>query len=384
MKRILYIHHGGSDGGAPRSLLYLIQKIDRTQYDVYLLCKDTEGHKKLFESLNVHMIYSNEYAAFHGSTVVPVSLRGIYYNCRNVLPTYSTIQKVIQEVQPDIVHLNSTCLFVAAKAIKDVSPKTMVVCHVREPLRNNFLGDILRRYNKKYVDRFVAIDKFDAASLKFEPKYLKIIYNFVDFTVYNSSVQSTVLRDSYGIPENKTVFLYLARVAESNGALEMLTELKRHKDEAHNMHFVVAGFKNETEYETKVKALADTIPFATLIPFVQNVPEVIAAADVMVCPFIEPHFARAIIEAGAMGKPSVASDIGGPQELVVPGETGLLFNPHDFGEFWDLCKKLDNEKAYRLELGRNAEVYTHQYFDADRNAKETFSIYVEDQEQKNE
>jgi glycosyltransferase involved in cell wall biosynthesis len=61
----------------------------------------------------------------------------------------------------------------------------------------------------------------------------------------------------------------------------------------------------------------------------QDIPQVLAASDVLVFPSTVPHFARPVIEAAAMGKPAIASDVGGPAELVVNGETGLLVPPKD-------------------------------------------------------
>ena len=61
----------------------------------------------------------------------------------------------------------------------------------------------------------------------------------------------------------------------------------------------------------------------------RDVPDILAASDCVVFPSTVPHFARPIIEAAAMGVPSVASNLGGPQELVADGETGLLVHPRD-------------------------------------------------------
>jgi glycosyltransferase involved in cell wall biosynthesis len=66
-----------------------------------------------------------------------------------------------------------------------------------------------------------------------------------------------------------------------------------------------------------------------LLPWEKDVAVAIAASDLVVFPSIKPHFARPIIEAGAMAKPVVASRIGGVEELVEDGKTGTLVEPGD-------------------------------------------------------
>ena len=46
-------------------------------------------------------------------------------------------------------------------------------------------------------------------------------------------------------------------------------------------------------------------------------------------PFTVPHFARPVMEAAAMAKPAVASDVEGMDELVVDGQTGVLVRAGD-------------------------------------------------------
>ena len=58
--------------------------------------------------------------------------------------------------------------------------------------------------------------------------------------------------------------------------------------------------------------------------FVYNIEQWIAAADVVCVPHIQPHFSRTVMEAGAMKRPVVAFRIGGVEEVVQHGITGLL------------------------------------------------------------
>ncbi|HEV8308998.1 MAG TPA: glycosyltransferase [Methylomirabilota bacterium] len=70
-----------------------------------------------------------------------------------------------------------------------------------------------------------------------------------------------------------------------------------------------------------------------------------------------PHFARLVIEAGALAKPVVASGLGGPAELVKDGATGLLVPPVDAGALAEAVLALIREPARTRAMGEAG--YTH-------------------------
>ena len=375
--RVLFFHHGGNQGGAPRSLAFLIQHMDKEIYEPFVICcMDCEDNKKLFENVGARVICSSRMGAWHGSTVSGMSLEILSYNLKHAIPTYFGIKKIVERIKPDIIHLNSTCLAFAAKAIRKNYPDIPIVCHVREPLLEGFYGDILRKLNDESVDHYIAIEKFDADSLNTKLP-VDIIYNFVDFDSYNEHIKSDCLRRELGLSEDIFLMLYLARISPENGALEMLKNLLPLLKKEKNMHLCLVGATpdNRTQYLSDVEKMCENIENVHILPFRKDVPNVISSADVMLVPFQKPHFARSVIEAAAMGVPSIASDIGGVNEIVIDKETGLLFNWKTFDGIASQCEKLAKDVAYRKMLGENAVRFAHENFDAVKNSKRTCEIY---------
>lgn len=374
--KILYIHHGGSQGGAPRSLSFLINQLDKEKYEPYVLCwDDKQGNKNLFESVGAKFLYKR-IGPWHGSTVSGMSLKTFARNMKYLLPTIFGMKEILEKVNPDIVHLNSTCLCFAAVAIKRWRKDLPIVCHVREPLLDGFWGDILRKTNESNIDYYVAIEKYDADSLHTDLP-VEIVPNFVDFTIYNDSVESKCLFNELGIPYNHRILLYLARISPKNGALECVKALKNYLKGNKDVHLCVIGadFDHRTNYLGELINISTTIPDNLhILPFRTDVPDVIASSDVMLVPFQTPHFARSVIEAAAMGVPSIGTRIGGLEELIVHGKTGFLVDPKSFEGLAEYCDELlDQEK--RASFAENAIAYAHENFDAEKNAKRTFEIY---------
>ncbi len=375
--KVLYVHHAESEAGAPRSLAFLIDNLDKDKYEPYVLISfDYEGNKKLFEGVGAKVIYKPLMGPWHGSTVSGMSLGMLYFNLKHAIPTYYKMFDVLKEVKPDLVHLNSTCLFIVAKAVKKSDSNIPVVCHVREPLLPNYWGDILRRNIEKYVDYFVAIEKYDINSLKTNKRY-EVINNFVDFNVYNSKVKSSILHEELHIDEKHKILLYLARISPENGALEMIKAIEDLLKKRKDIHLCLVGARLQcrTEYQDKVMKISEKYENIHILSFRKDIPEIIASSDVLITPFKEPHFARSIIEAAAMGVPAIGSDIGGIQELIINNKTGYLIENNDNNALKEKCEFLVDNDGVRRKFGQNAEEYAKENFEAIKNSKRTFEIY---------
>jgi len=358
--KILFIHHSGNLGGAPRSLSYILKSLDRKEYDPYLINISEGPSNDIFIDAGVEPIILKGARPFHGSTVAAKTLKLFLRNILFLIPTILVAYKNIKKIKPDIVHLNSTCLFAFAIATKIWSKNTPVVCHVREPLREGFWGWAIRFFSKNFVDGFIAISFFDLSSLNLEADSKKrtiVIPNFVDQTSKNIGDSGAELRSRLGIDIDDVVFLFLARFAKGNGVCELIEMAKSVIKDNNKYVFVLAGadpFFRITDINT------DRIK---ILPFQKQTDELLAICDVFVCPFTEPHFSRGLIEAAAVGIPAIGNNIGGVNELIREGVTGFLYN---------------DEKSfikYVTLLGENSELRNNMGIEATKLAALEFNYY---------
>jgi len=373
-KKILYVHHSGGLGGAPRSLSLLLGQLNRTLYSVKILCIYKGPVLKLFESLNIPLILEERIYPFHGSTVVRRSFEVFLVNLLGAPLSFFYSLKVLKKEKPDIIHLNSSCLFVTALASKILNRRTKVVCHVREPLRNSLAGKIIKFMCYKLVDHFVAIDHFTGSSMK-SNNNIDIIYNPVDFGSYNPTVRSDVLRFELKLDANDIVFLYLARIAPGNGTLELIKTANHLAIRHPNFHFVLAGLKEDASdnYSKEVIMACTNNTNIHLMKFREDVPNLIASSDIVLIPFTEPHFARAAIEAAAMGKACIGANIGGVDELILHNRTGYLYD--DLLELSEFCVKLGQNADLREKFGKEAVKFALDNFDVRKSSSRVFAIY---------
>lgn len=378
MKKILYIHHTGVLCGAPRSVALLISKLDKTKYIPVVLMLEDGPARKLFMDAGAEVIVDSRLGAFHGTKVSGMSFRLFIRNLLYMPSTNYFGKKIIREINPDLIHLTSTCLFQHAKIAKKINKNLPIITHVREPLLDSIFGKVLRVMNYKYVDAYIAIEEYDLSKMKTKNKIARIVYNFVDFNSYNTNIKSSILRDELNISNDNKIFLYLARISKSNGTLEMVRTLNKVSLDK-KYHFVIVGAtaNKENSYENQVAIECMRNRNIHLLKFRNDIPEVIASSDVMIVPFIEPHFSRTVIEAAAMGIPSIVSNVKGLDELVIDGKTGFIYNHIDENDLINKINKIGNDDSLRQKLGMNAEKRAKKLFDAETNANKTFEVYEE-------
>jgi len=366
-KKILYVHHAGNFGGAPKSMSYIIKNLDDTKYDAKLINITVGPINEFFrKELPVPLEIVGGMRPFHGSTVISKSFKLLLKNYLFFLPSLLKAYKILKKEKPDLIHLNSTCLFVFAIAAKILN--IPVIVHVREPLRNGLWGAPLRFFNKKNVTGIIAISNFDLASLRIKSQKLvfQVIYNFVEkFSRIKNNDDS--FRRSLGIAKNDVVFLYLARFAKGNGWEELINMAGSLVAKNEHVHFILAGADekfNKSKYETKN---------IHIIPFQQDVNTLLNSADIYVCPFTEPHFARGVIEASAFSLPIIGADIGGVNELVLHDKTGYLYE--DGKGFIEYAEHLVSRSDVRKEMGEAGYLFAQDKFEMSKNLKTTYALY---------
>jgi glycosyltransferase involved in cell wall biosynthesis len=108
-----------------------------------------------------------------------------------------------------------------------------------------------------------------------------------------------------------------------------------------------------------------------------DIPELLAASDVLVSPSENEPFGRVLAEAGAAGLPVVASNSGAKAEIIEHGKTGLLVAQNAPEALAAGCLELLRNPAQRLEMGVRARERVSALFDVRRSASELTQILIE-------
>jgi len=172
-------------------------------------------------------------------------------------------------------------------------------------------------------------------------------------------------------PQNKKPhFLYLGRIMREKGMDELFWATRKLREAGEDFVLDLVGFF-EDEYEEHVNALvADGI--AVFHGFQQNPVPYYAAADCVVLPSWHEGMSNVLLEAAAVGRPVITSDIPGCREAVVDGESGLLCTVQNREEVYSAMKKILVLSACdRADMGRSGRKVMEKRFEKGLVVEET-------------
>ena len=191
------------------------------------------------------------------------------------------------------------------------------------------------------------------------------------------------LKNSWKIEENKKIILLPGRLTAWKGQemfIEAINLFQLKNPELDYVAVILGNDQGRTVYRKKLERLVQQFNLTQKIKFVDNcrdMPLAYHISDVIVSSSIEPEaFGRVSVEAQAMKKPIIASNIGGSKETVIDNKTGLLF---DSGNPKSLCDKLDEIiklDSLTLDLmGREGRKNVINRFNIDKMCLNTYSEY---------
>jgi glycosyltransferase involved in cell wall biosynthesis len=113
----------------------------------------------------------------------------------------------------------------------------------------------------------------------------------------------------------------------------------------------------------------------TLLGHRDDVPDILAAADIHAMPSHEEGLPNSIIEAMASGLPIVASRVGGIPELVIEGQHGLLVEPRDADRLAEAILALARNADLRTRIGRENEARVRAHFSLEKSVARYEELY---------
>ena len=191
------------------------------------------------------------------------------------------------------------------------------------------------------------------------------------------------LKATWKIEDNKKIILLPGRLTAWKGQeifIEAINLFKKSNPELDFVAVILGDDQGRTVFRKKLERLVEQFNLTQNIKFVDNcnvMPVAYYISDVIVSSSIEPEaFGRVSVEAQAMKKPIIASNIGGSKETVIDNKTGLLF---ESGNPKSLCDKLN--EIIKLDtltldlMGREGRKNVINRFNIEKMCLNTYSEY---------
>lgn len=382
MKRVLFVDLAPRPGGSIVSLQLLIRGLDRTTWQpLAAVLNATNPAVAQFRAAadlaqGVRTLGSRQGLGDAYPTVVQEARRsaavtwlkrlpgftGLWQGAgmgvrllRDILPQAWQLRHLMQQLGPDLVHLNDIIPVSRAGILAAASLGVPVVCHVRalDPLT------WLDRWLSRWVDGFVFISQAVARQQQAAGatiRLARVVPNGLDLTAFADDLDGSAVRSELDLPPDAFVVGSVGRLVTWKGHHVVLRAFADFAAQCPQAHLLIVGGPDVAEpgYDDYLRDLGVNLGVAervTLTGHRSDVPQVLAALDIVCHAAIEPEpFGRIVIEGMAAQRPVIGSAAGGVLEIIEPGISGLLVAPGNSQDLADALISLWQNPAQAAAL----------------------------------
>jgi glycosyltransferase involved in cell wall biosynthesis len=204
----------------------------------------------------------------------------------------------------------------------------------------------------------------------------EIVNNGINTDIFNPQKKFKNIRQELNIPLNAKLVLFLARFTHQKQPLVLLRAFMDAAKKDKDLFLLMVGDGEQKQEAIQMLEASDLQNRILLFPFRQDVPDILAAADIFVLPSLWEGLPIALLEAMAMGKAIIASKADGTIEIIRHKENGFLIDIENL-QYNLTCSLLelssDNELRYQLQ--KNARQTVENRFNAADMARQIEKIY---------
>ena len=180
--------------------------------------------------------------------------------------------------------------------------------------------------------------KNDLLSHHITRKHIKVLgygnVRGIDLNHYNPEEFKRIQHEGF-------TFVFVGRIVRDKGINELVSAFDRLHQEHHDIRLVLVGPYEDNLDPVSPKTL-QRIHQGDGIDYVGSQKDVrpfYAQADALVFPSYREGFPNVVIEAGAMGLPSIVTDINGSREIIIDGKNGVIILPRDEEALYQAMKR---------------------------------------------
>ena len=204
-----------------------------------------------------------------------------------------------------------------------------------------------------------------------------IVNNGINQDKFNPDLRFKNVRQELGIKDEEIVVLFIARFIHQKQPLKLIKAFIKAAPQLDKLRLLMVGDGDQQAEAielAKESGLADRIIFQS---FRQDVPDVLAAADIFVLPSLWEGLPIGLLEAMAMGKAIIGTQVDGTSEVIHPHENGLLLSLENLEDnLAAAIIELATDPDSRKQLGETAKSTVTKKFSASSMTRQIEGIYL--------
>ncbi len=394
---ILYLDNSFTFGGAINSLLYLLRALDKSRFTPVLVTAQSEDflrqnfdflewehvniklpwvHNRIYKRITRSKFFSSSFSLQYVRRI-----RFLYWILFITLPEAAHYYRIGRQYKVQLVHLNNMFGGQLAGIIAAKLLSVPCVAHSRDFEKE---GSLPKLY-AKLIDSHIAISsdiKKNLLRLLIPEEKIFLIHDAIDFDDFNSTHSCEYLQKEFDLDKEKKLFGIFGRIIDWKGIKEFVHAAAIVIQSVPNTKAFIVGDCSDgnNNYFQGVKDLITSYGLEQsiiLTGYRKDVPKFMGLMDVVVHASIKPEpFGMVLIEAMAMGKPVVATKMGGPLDIVEDGKTGFLVNGGSTEQMAESIIQLLTNKNLANSMGEKGKQRAKKKFSKEKYARQVEQVYA--------
>ena len=363
--RILECIRQGQIGGGESHLLSLVENIDRSRFDPIVL-SFTDG--PMVERLNTLGVKTT---IIH--TLKPFDIT-----------KWKKVKEWIRSERIDLIHAhgtraNSNILW-AARSLGIPVVYTIHGWSFHDD--QNPLVKRIRVLGEKYLTSKSTLNiSVSESNKETGHKYFNgfrsiVVNNGINVDVFNPVKNFKAIRQEMNIPANAKLVLFLARFTHQKQPIALLKAFIEAAKKDESLFLLMVGDGEQKSEAVQILEQCELQSRIILSSFRQDVPDILAAADIFVLASLWEGLPIALLEAMAMGKAIIASKVDGTREILKHKENGILIETDNLQQnLTNSLLELSTNDQLREQLQKNARQTVKDRFNATDMTRQIEKIY---------
>lgn len=321
-----------------------------------------------------------------GIQFIPIAKRGAID-----FAAVRTLKDLLHSERIDLIHAhNGRTHLAAAMAVARAGRGVCVATqHFLSPTRTSrrglkaWISRRIHSYTSRRTAHIIAISQAVKNAMltrnDFDPSRITVVPNGLQCVVEPETTlplrDHAMLRAELGLPGDARLVFSAARLQAEKGLPDLVDAFTIVRQRFPNSICLIAGegdLRPDLEQLIIARGLSSAV---RLLGFRDDVPKLMKAADLFVLPSPAEPFGLVLLEAMAHSLPVVACNAGGPAEILVHNQSGLLVEPRNPPALAAALCALLSRPEWAAELGRAGRARFEQHYTADRMAAATIKVY---------
>ncbi|OIP31387.1 MAG: hypothetical protein COW04_09840 [Deltaproteobacteria bacterium CG12_big_fil_rev_8_21_14_0_65_43_10] len=384
--KVLHVITRLDKGGSAENTLLTTIGLDKNKYDVVLI-KGISLESEMSAEERASLDEGLKQAEFEDVKLITVPSLIRRMNPILDLRAFFRLYRIFLQEKPAIVHTHTSKAGILGRWASFFA-RVLIVVHT--PHGHIFYG----YYGKIKTKLFILVEKLTASltdkiitltrkerdeHIQFNistPDKFVVIHSGVSLEDFSKNLDNAdELKKSLGIPITDSIVGTVGRLVEIKGHRYLLDAARLVLNKIANVTFLLIG---DGHLMTELISYASALGIKNKVIFAgwkSDIPQLINTFDIFALPSLNEGMGRVLVEAMAMGKPIVASDIGGIPDLVKDGANGILFTPRDVDAMAEAIIKLLLDRELRRKMGNEGKKLAYPAYDASVMVRKIEGLY---------